>query len=389
MRRYKLLPVIGPFLGIVLGVAIDVAAHDRLPGQVGWSLLVAALIVVGFAELLRSVFERYFAETEWVRSILVGSSRVEGLWIDRVVAVEGGEPDYGIIDIQAAGYSVTYGGRNYDASGRFTGNFVPLMCHLEGTRLDYTYFGIGRNNLSRFGVGYVNFWHRRNYVGMFHDTESEEWYSVTGRKLDSVEVEELAANSSAATIQKLIREKFHTPDRESGSKSTLLEEGHDSDRRHLARAIELAVRNVRTGRGGPFGAVIVHDGVVVAEGANHVTTQHDPTAHAEVVAIRRACKNRRTHDLSGCVLYASCEPCPMCYAAAIWAQVDRVVYAATGEDAALSGFGDREVLRRVCADDRWTSLGEHIALTEGQMPFEEWRASTKRVEYGRVRPPDG
>ena len=109
---------------------------------------------------------------------------------------------------------------------------------------------------------------------------------------------------------------------------------------HMRRAISLAEDNASSGNGGPFGAVIVKDGKVVAEGSNTVTVDNDPTAHAEVNAIRRACAVLGTFDLSGCELYTSCEPCPMCLAACYWAHISRVYYAAGRDDAAAAGFDD-------------------------------------------------
>lgn len=108
----------------------------------------------------------------------------------------------------------------------------------------------------------------------------------------------------------------------------------------LRRAIELSRGNAESAEGGPFGAVVVRGGVIVGEGVNRVTADHDPTAHAEMVAIRRACAHLGTHELAGAVLYTSCEPCPMCLTAILWARVDRMVYANTREDAAEIGFDD-------------------------------------------------
>ena len=116
------------------------------------------------------------------------------------------------------------------------------------------------------------------------------------------------------------------------------------DERFMRRAVELSREGMEQGAGGPFGAVIAKDGRAVGEGWNHVTSGNDPTAHAEVVAIRAAAAALGTPDLSGCTLYASCEPCPMCLAAALWARIDRVVYGASHADAALSGFDEAERL---------------------------------------------
>jgi len=110
--------------------------------------------------------------------------------------------------------------------------------------------------------------------------------------------------------------------------------------RFMARAIELSMEGVKSGRGGPFGAVIVKDGAVVAEGVNQVTSTNDPTAHAEVLAIREACAKLGSFELKDCELYTSCEPCPMCLGAIYWARLARVYFANTAEDAASIGFDD-------------------------------------------------
>src|SRR5579863_8505927 len=109
---------------------------------------------------------------------------------------------------------------------------------------------------------------------------------------------------------------------------------------YMQEAIHRAVENVRSGRGGPFGAIVVKDGRVIANGANSVTSTNDPTAHAEVNAIREACRALGTFQLNGCEIYTSCEPCPMCLGAIYWARPDRVFYAATANDAAAAGFDD-------------------------------------------------
>src|SRR5688572_2821497 len=110
------------------------------------------------------------------------------------------------------------------------------------------------------------------------------------------------------------------------------------DNRFISEAIKLATEGVASDLGGPFGAVIVRDGKIVGRGSNRVTSANDPTAHAEIVAIRDACKNLGAFHLNGCDLYASCEPCPMCLAAVYWAHVDRLFYAACRDDAAKAGF---------------------------------------------------
>ena len=109
---------------------------------------------------------------------------------------------------------------------------------------------------------------------------------------------------------------------------------------YMSMANDLAKDNLSTNVGGPFGAVIVKDGMVIGEGSNHVLANNDPTAHAEIMAIRDACRNLGTYDLTGCVLYTSCYPCPMCLSATIWANIKKVFYGNTKEDAAKIGFRD-------------------------------------------------
>jgi tRNA(Arg) A34 adenosine deaminase TadA len=115
----------------------------------------------------------------------------------------------------------------------------------------------------------------------------------------------------------------------------------------LKRAIELSRLGMENGQGGPFGCVIVKDGRIVGEGNNRVTSTNDPTAHAEVVAIRDACKNLNTFQLEGCDIYTSCEPCPMCLGAIYWARPDRVIYANTKEDAAAIEFDDDFIYKEI------------------------------------------
>jgi guanine deaminase len=153
------------------------------------------------------------------------------------------------------------------------------------------------------------------------------------------------------------------------------------DAHWLARAIELATLNVADG-GGPFGAVVVRDGRVVAEGQNRVTANLDPTAHAEVVAIRAACQLVGDFSLAGTTLYASCEPCPLCLSAALWARVDRVVYAADRHDAARGGFDDREFYELFSRDrDTWHIEIEAVRPDNAPAPFDAWLAHEHRTDY--------
>ncbi len=149
----------------------------------------------------------------------------------------------------------------------------------------------------------------------------------------------------------------------------------------LAAAVELAVRNVHEG-GGPFGAVIVRDGEQIGAGQNRVTRDNDPTAHAEVLAIRAACAAVGDFSLTGATLYTSCEPCPLCMSAALWARLDRVVYAADRHDAARGGFDDREFYELFARDrSTWPTVvhaGEHA---DSFKPFDAWLARVERVAY--------
>ena len=149
----------------------------------------------------------------------------------------------------------------------------------------------------------------------------------------------------------------------------------------MRQAIALAVENVRNG-GGPFGAVIVKDGKVVATGVNRVTLDNDPTAHAEVSAIRAACTRLGTFNLEGCVIYTSCEPCPMCLGAIYWAHIDKIYYGANQMDAAAVNFDDSFIYRELelKPENRHKPV-ENILHDEAQAPFNEWRDKCDKVEY--------
>lgn len=150
---------------------------------------------------------------------------------------------------------------------------------------------------------------------------------------------------------------------------------------YMRRALRLAEQNVAKG-GGPFGAVIVKDGKVVGTGVNAVTTAHDPTAHAEIAAIRKACRKLGVFSLAGCEIYASCEPCPMCLAAIYWARLDRVWYATTNTDAARAGFDDKhfyEQLERPPAE-RDVPV-ERLEVPGALKPFQAWDENEDRVPY--------
>lgn len=153
---------------------------------------------------------------------------------------------------------------------------------------------------------------------------------------------------------------------------------------HLARAVDLATANVRHG-GGPFGAILVAADGRVFEGVNRVTANLDPTAHAEVTAIRAACQGLGTFDLSGATLYASCEPCPMCLAASLWARLDRVVFAADRDDAADAGFDDALFDRYFDGDEaarRTLPVGSiDLGHERAVAPFTAWKQNAARVDY--------
>jgi len=149
----------------------------------------------------------------------------------------------------------------------------------------------------------------------------------------------------------------------------------------MRRAIALAHENIRTG-GGPFAAVVVKDGRVVAEGVNQVTATNDPTAHAEIVAIRAACQALTTFQLTSCDLYTSCEPCPMCLGAIYWARPARVFYAATARDAAAAGFDDAFIYDEIklLHSSRSIPMNE-LLREEGLAIFDAWLAKSDKTPY--------
>ena len=159
-------------------------------------------------------------------------------------------------------------------------------------------------------------------------------------------------------------------------------DGMDTDRRHLVRAVQLAAEQVRTRRGGPFGAVIVKDGAIIAEGCNEVTSGNDPTAHAEIVAIRRACRALGSFSLAGATIYSSCEPCPMCLAAIYWARLRRVYYANTRRDAAKIGFDDAVFYRELARPLSKRRLPmKQLMRAEALNAFKPWQGKPDKVRY--------
>ncbi|MBA4369957.1 MAG: nucleoside deaminase [Coriobacteriaceae bacterium] len=154
---------------------------------------------------------------------------------------------------------------------------------------------------------------------------------------------------------------------------------HEDFMRH---AIALSRARMGDGDGGPFGAVVVMDGEIVGEGWNRVTGDNDPTAHAEVVAIRAACERLGVFSLEGAVIYTTCEPCPMCLAAVYWARLDRVYYANTAEDAARIGFDDVRLHREVALAPAQRELpSERLLADEASAVLDEWAADPDRLRY--------
>lgn len=150
----------------------------------------------------------------------------------------------------------------------------------------------------------------------------------------------------------------------------------------MEKAVELSLENMRAGKGGPFGAIIVRQGKIVGTGANHVTSDNDPTAHAEVVAIRDACKNLGTFQLDDCEIYTSCEPCPMCLAAIYWARPKVIYYANTRKDAADIGFDDEFLYEELKKNLEERSLPIHqLDKSNALKVFDERKRKTDKIEY--------
>lgn len=154
------------------------------------------------------------------------------------------------------------------------------------------------------------------------------------------------------------------------------------EKKFMDEAIRLAKENVKNGSGGPFGAVVVKDGEIVAACGNSVTPSNDPTAHAEVNAIREACRKLGTYQLEGCEVYASCEPCPMCLGAIYWARPSKVYYASTKEDAAGAGFDDSFIYKEITMPEAERSIPFlKVEEKEAGEEFRMWKTSVEKVEY--------
>jgi len=155
-----------------------------------------------------------------------------------------------------------------------------------------------------------------------------------------------------------------------------------SNATYMREAVQLAEQGMRSGLGGPFGCVVVRRGKIVGRGSNRVTSTNDPTAHAEVVAIRDACTALQTFQLTDCELYTSCEPCPMCLSAIYWARIPQVYYGNTRADAAAIGFDDDFIYQQVpLAPEARTVKMERLLRDEAQIAFQEWANKTDKVRY--------
>ncbi|WP_163101100.1 nucleoside deaminase [Peribacillus alkalitolerans] len=154
------------------------------------------------------------------------------------------------------------------------------------------------------------------------------------------------------------------------------------DKKLMEKAVELAQKNVVANHGGPFGAIVVKDGQIISVGRNEVTATNDPTAHAEVQAIRAACKTLNSFQLTDCEIYTSCEPCPMCIGAIYWARPKAVYYACTKSDAALIGFDDQFIYDQIALpiDKREINMIQ-VCSDHYDLPFHTWNSSTKKTEY--------
>jgi guanine deaminase len=155
-----------------------------------------------------------------------------------------------------------------------------------------------------------------------------------------------------------------------------------SHRRFMARAIQLSLENVRSGRGGPFGCVIAKEGSVIAESVNQVTATNDPTAHAEVLAIREACQKLGCFELRDCYLYTSCEPCPMCLGAIYWARLKKVYFGSLASDAAKAGFDDSAIYAEIAQPHPQREIPMiQMMRDEALVAFQEWEAHPGKIPY--------
>lgn len=150
----------------------------------------------------------------------------------------------------------------------------------------------------------------------------------------------------------------------------------------MSKAIDLAIQNMRAGKGGPFAALVVRDNVIIAEGTNQVTSRNDPTAHAEIVAIREACRKLRSFQLKRCVIYTNCEPCPMCLGAIYWARPAKLYFAATRDNAAKVGFDNAYIYEQSQLPIARRAIAmEQLMRTEALAAFREWDSKPDKSGY--------
>ena len=155
----------------------------------------------------------------------------------------------------------------------------------------------------------------------------------------------------------------------------------DHDKKFLVQAIALAEKSIHEG-GGPFGAIIVKDDEIIAWGNNKVVKDHDPTAHAEIIAIRNACKKLGTYELKGCTIYSNCEPCPMCLGALYWTRIDKIVYASSRHDAAQIGFNDAFIYDELALmPNRRSIIMEQLVVPEAAHVFQQWCEKSDKKMY--------
>lgn len=156
----------------------------------------------------------------------------------------------------------------------------------------------------------------------------------------------------------------------------------EENKKYMQEAINLAMDNVDVINGGPFGAVVVKDGEIIGRGTNEVTAKNDPTAHAEIMAIRDACRNLNTFNLEGCELYSSCEPCPMCLGAIYWANIGKLYYAATKDDAAQANFSDAFIYKEFSLPKDQRKIPSTQLMRDAALKvFEKWAASEQKILY--------
>ena len=154
------------------------------------------------------------------------------------------------------------------------------------------------------------------------------------------------------------------------------------DNFYLGQAIELAVDSAKSGKGGPYGAIIVKNNEIISTGGNRVILNHDPTAHAEIIAIRQACNKLNDFQLTDCILYSSCEPCPMCLGAIYWARLDRVYYACNQQVAAKAGFDDSYIYDEISVAPAKRHIPMlHLRHSDSHKPFSVWAAQPDRINY--------